>query len=255
MIGNYPDADTQYRQLFRVLCDIEDVAGYTPAVFGESAEWMAIVSATEENRINYCKALSGKTLFSALYGTYTVTLNDLKSILKASNSAGKTTEKPTQEEGFQEVRRRKRHSTTEKAMPTAASAAVSTLPKEGATRNFFAPVRAAEMDMDSTSSENSSCKATAPGKTGRPPPIILTSAVNLIQLQKQLNGVVSEGFKFRSTRNGTRVITRGMVDFQSVKSHLDNQNLQYYTFFPKSEKRIKATSRATPLQKIFLTGW
>jgi hypothetical protein len=101
-------------------------------VFGKSAEWTAIVSAVEENRTNYCKALSRKTLFSALYGTYTVMLNDLKSILKTSNSAGKTTEKPTQEEGLQEVRRRKRHSTTDtgptskKAMPTAASATVTT---------------------------------------------------------------------------------------------------------------------------------
>jgi hypothetical protein len=86
LIGNYPDADTQYRQPFKVLCNIEDVAGYTPAVVGESAEWTAIVSAAEENRTNFCKSLSGKTLFSALYGTYTVTLNALKSILKASNS-------------------------------------------------------------------------------------------------------------------------------------------------------------------------
>jgi hypothetical protein len=86
----------------------------------------------EETTNNYCKALSGTTLCSALYGTYTVTLNDLKSILRASNTAGKTIEKPTQGEGFQEVRRRKRHSTTEpaqtlkKAMPTAASTAAST---------------------------------------------------------------------------------------------------------------------------------
>jgi hypothetical protein len=113
------------------------VAGYTPAAVGDSAEWTATVSAAEENRTKFCKALSGKTLFSALYGTYTVTFNSVKYILKASNSAGKTTEKPTQEEGFQEVRRRKRqHSTTEtaptskKSMPAAASAAVYTPQKE-----------------------------------------------------------------------------------------------------------------------------
>jgi hypothetical protein len=100
LIENHPDVDTQYRQLFEVLCNIEEVAGYTPAVVGESAEWTAIVSFAEENRTNFCKALSGKTLFSALHGTYTITLKDLKSILKASKSAGKATEKPTQEEGF-----------------------------------------------------------------------------------------------------------------------------------------------------------
>jgi hypothetical protein len=44
------------------------VASFTPAAVGESAEWAAIVSAADGNRINYCKALSGKTL----YGNYTV---------------------------------------------------------------------------------------------------------------------------------------------------------------------------------------
>jgi hypothetical protein len=90
--GNYPEADTQYRQLLKVLCNIEDVASYTPAVVGETPEWTATV---EETTNNYCKALSGTTLFSALYGTYKVTLNDLKTILRASNTAGKTTEQPT----------------------------------------------------------------------------------------------------------------------------------------------------------------
>jgi hypothetical protein len=65
--------------LYSTLCAIEDVAGYAPAVVGESAEWTAVVSDTEEKRANYCKALSGKTLLSAMYGTYSVTLTDLKS--------------------------------------------------------------------------------------------------------------------------------------------------------------------------------
>jgi hypothetical protein len=37
LIENYPDAYFQYRQLFKVLCTIEDVAGYTPTAVGESA--------------------------------------------------------------------------------------------------------------------------------------------------------------------------------------------------------------------------
>jgi hypothetical protein len=126
-------------------------------------------------------------------------------------------------------------SASKKAMPTAASAHISTPPKEVPTRNYFAPLRAAEMETDSAGSEASSCKATAPGRTGRPPPIVLTSAVNLIQLQKQLKGVISEDFEFRSTRNGTRIIMRSMADFQSVKSYFDSRNLSYFSFYPKSE--------------------
>jgi hypothetical protein len=77
------------------------------------------------------------------------------------------------------------------------------------------------MDTDSSGTEATSNEEEVPGKTGRPPPIILTSATNLIQLQKQLRIVVKENFGFRNTGNGTRVITRGMADFESVKSHLD----------------------------------
>jgi hypothetical protein len=58
--------------------------------------------------------------------------------------------------------------------------------------------------------------------------------------------VVSGYFEFHSTRNGTRVITISMADFQSVKSHFDSQNLSYYSFFPKSEKYLKAVIRHLP---------
>jgi hypothetical protein len=40
---------------------------------------------------------------------------------------------------------------------------------------------------------------------------------------------------------------RNMADFQSVKSNFDSQNLSYYSFFPKSEKPIKAVIRHLPL--------
>jgi hypothetical protein len=116
-VGKFPDADTQYRQLYSTLYAIEDVAGYAPAVVGESAQWKAVVSDAEEDRANYCKALSGKTLLSAMYGTYSVTLTDLKSILKVVKSTEKSTEKPAQDKDFQKVRRRKRDNTEKKCLP------------------------------------------------------------------------------------------------------------------------------------------
>jgi hypothetical protein len=89
-VQQYPDADAQLKQLFNVLGDIEDVARHTSASVRESAEWAAIVNAAEENGPNYCKALHGKTLFSALYGTYAVTLDELKAMLKVSTLADQT---------------------------------------------------------------------------------------------------------------------------------------------------------------------
>jgi hypothetical protein len=75
---------------------------------------------------------------------------------------------------------------------------------------------------------------------------VLTAATNLIQLQKQLKGVAKENFEFQSTRNGTRVVTKGMVDYQAVKTLLNSQSLSYYTLYPKSGKPIKAVIRHLP---------
>jgi hypothetical protein len=179
-------------------------------------------------------------------------LDDLKAILRTHISAGEITEKPSQEDGFQEVRRRKTHNTTEaaptckKPVPTGASA------PSARTRRRSRPAISSPHSVQQKWTQTLPAvkplqvKQHLRGKKGRPPPIILTSAVNFIQLQKQLKGVVSEDFKFRSTRNGTRVITRGMADFQSVKSYFNSHNLSYFPFFPKDEKTIKAVIRHLP---------
>jgi hypothetical protein len=141
--------------LLKIYCDIEYVASFTPATIGESAEWATIASTAEENRDNYCKALTGKILFSALYGTYTVALKDLKSLVKARSSETSKTAKPAQEEDFKEVRRRKRQHTTESApISKKPSAAAGKPPKnEVSTRNFFALLRVTSMDTETAGAE------------------------------------------------------------------------------------------------------
>jgi hypothetical protein len=75
-------------------------------------KWLTIARPCPEN------------LFSALCGTYTynctVTLNELKAVLKGSTIADESTtpqatKRSTQEEGFLEVRRHKRQSSNEAA--------------------------------------------------------------------------------------------------------------------------------------------
>jgi hypothetical protein len=122
----------------KVLCDIENLANSTPISVGESKEWAAIISSAEDNRKDYCKVLQGKTLFSALYGTYTVMLHDLKKIQKDSTQ---------QEDGFKEVHRRKRHCNEEPTQTTKKVALPASTVKE-ATKNFFAPLRTNNMDTD-----------------------------------------------------------------------------------------------------------
>jgi hypothetical protein len=101
------------------------------------------------------------------------------------------------------------------------------------------------MDTDAPTTELSQATEEAvPAKVDRPSPIVLTSATNLVQLMKQLKCVAKQAFEFRNTRNGTRVITKGMVDFQAVKLHFESNNL---SFFTKSEESIKTVILHLPI--------
>jgi hypothetical protein len=103
------------------------------------------------------------------------------------------------------------------------------------------------MDTDTSGTDSMPHEKAVPGKTDRPPSVVLTSATNLVQLQKQLKGVAKDNFEFRSTRNRTRAITKSMADFSAVRSYIENNNLAYFTFYPKSIKAIKAVIRHLPL--------
>jgi hypothetical protein len=127
--NKYPDAAPTIQQLLKVLCDSENLVSSTPISVGESKEWAAIISSAEDNSRTIVKDLKGKTLFSALYGTYTVTLNDLKKIQKDGTQ---------QVDGFKEVHRRKRYCNEEPAQTTK-KVALPTSTLKAATKNFFAP--------------------------------------------------------------------------------------------------------------------
>jgi hypothetical protein len=130
--------------LYKVLCNIEDVSGYTPTLVGKSQEWESIVSTVEENCASYCEALSGKPLYTALYGSYTVALQELKGLLKASVQAQRSVATKCaelsrqQEDGFTEVRRHKRRNSQETKKAAMLPAAADSQ-REITTRNFFAP--------------------------------------------------------------------------------------------------------------------
>jgi hypothetical protein len=164
------------------------------------------------NGANYCKALHIKTLFNALYGTYAVTLHELKAVLNASiltgqtnspkasgqeNNAGGWFSGSTEVEAARHRRNRRNFKESESADQNFAHLKRPPPPKEVVTQNFFAPLRAADMDTESSGTEATSNEA-VPGKIGRQPPIILTATTNLIQLQKELRNVVKESFEFRA---------------------------------------------------------
>jgi hypothetical protein len=111
---------------------------------------------------------------------------------------------------------------------------------EVTTRNFFAPLRSAVMDVESITVEGTSDDPSSEpqqpsaSKADRPPPIVLTSSTNLMKLQRQIRDVVRDNFEFRNTRNGTKIVTKEMEDFSAIKKHLESANLSYFTYFPKT---------------------
>jgi hypothetical protein len=116
------------------------------------------------------------------------------------------------------------------------------------TRNFYAPLRSAGMELDQTEDTNTQTDGEEQqqppnSQRGRPPPIKLTATVNSMQLQRQLKGIVNGSFESANTRNGTRIVTNEMADYSAIKEYLSSQTLNYFTFYPKSLKPIKAVIR------------
>jgi hypothetical protein len=256
LIGKFPDVEEQLKSCSTYWVTMRVFAAFTSSSVGDSEQWSAVVYWADENRQNLYKTLSGMNLSSALYGTYIVALHELKAVLKANTLASQSKTRKsaaTQEDGFKKVRRRKRHKTDEsaptskRAVPTAASDAVDSPPNVVVTCKFFAPLRAATMDTDSSSAEATPQEEAVPGKKGRPTPIVITAATNLMQLQKVIKSVVKENFEFRNIRNGSRVITKILADFAAAKSHLKTYNLPYFTFYPKYLKPFKAVIRHIPM--------
>jgi hypothetical protein len=86
------------------------------------------------------------------------------------------------------------------------------------------------MVTDAPGTESNSTEEAVPGKSPQSLPIVLRSATSLIQLQEQLKGVAKQTLELCSTKNGTRIVTKDMVDYQSVKTYFESNNISYYTF-------------------------
>jgi hypothetical protein len=99
LVGTHLNAAASIWKLVNVLCSNEDLASCTPVSVGESVECASKVSSADDNFDSYFKALCGRALFSALYGTNTLTLNELIHVLKVISQAGQT----KQEDVFKEV--------------------------------------------------------------------------------------------------------------------------------------------------------
>jgi hypothetical protein len=64
--------------------------------------------------------------------------------------------------------------------------------------------------------------------------------------QGHIRDIVTGYFEFRNSRSGKRIVTKEMADLSAIRKHLDNNNLSYFIFLPKSEKPIMAEIRHLP---------
>jgi hypothetical protein len=85
---------------------------------------------------------------------------------------------------------------------TAKKSALKQPPKTVPTRNFFAPLKTNGVNTETAGAENTLQETEASRKSGRPPPLVMTSTTNLIQIQIHLKEHVKEEYEIRNTRNG-----------------------------------------------------
>jgi hypothetical protein len=72
-------------------------------------------------------------------------------------------------------------------------------------------------------------------------------------LQRQLKALLKGNFEFRRNRNGTKIVTKEITDFSTIRSHFGKNNVLYITYYPKSHKLVEIATAAsiyTPAEDI-----
>jgi hypothetical protein len=121
IVAQYPEANVVFNHVYDILGTIASLVRSTPRQITNGASWQDIVKSAHKDQESLCNALGGKRLYSALYGTYTVALSELNSLVQTSTSEAGATPVPSAvteaskgpDEGFHEQRKRKRNSTRE----------------------------------------------------------------------------------------------------------------------------------------------
>jgi hypothetical protein len=127
--------------------------------------WKDLVAKAEAERVVLCKHLNGKALFTATLRLYAALHRELRGTILPARQ--------TSTEEFREQRRRKRIPSDEqakKSKPATLTPVAKPRPQgEVKTKNFFAPLRTAEMEVEGTTDKPDTQKPSC-GKAGRPPP-------------------------------------------------------------------------------------
>jgi hypothetical protein len=98
---------------------------------------------------------------------------------------------------------------------------VDTLPQDQSAlvvpiREFVVPQRTLSLEKESTPSPEKSVPSQgSSNKSERPPPIVFTSPVHLIFIQKVIKPTAKDQFSLRITRVRIRIVTYCMTDYKA----------------------------------------
>jgi hypothetical protein len=73
----------------------------------------------------------------------------------------------------------------------------------------------------------------------QPPPIVLTSTRNPIQLQRRIKGIVWASFEIRKTRSGARIVTKEMANFSAIQNYLEKTAFPILPFSQSQKNPLK----------------
>jgi hypothetical protein len=212
-----------------------------------------------DTKRNIRHLLKGKQLYLALYGVYKKVLHYLTAVFQQSATERERTKAtitaPPSVREFREQRKRKMKRIDDADKRTKI---LQHPPRESTTSNCSRSLKFQPRNFSPHWSQlnwkltrrrrGRHSESHLTSQAGRPPPIVPTSQVNLVQLQRQLKGLLKGNFEFRNTRNESRVVTKGIEHFSAIRSHLESNNLPYITFYHKSQKPIKAFSCLNPAE-------
>lgn len=104
-----------------------------------------------------------------------------------------------------------------------------------------------DISMESTSnSMNTEAPQGGNKKSKRLPPIILTSLVNII-FQKVIKPTAKDKFLLQAIGVGICIVTYCVATYKAILSYLSEHSLHHFTFYPKSNKPIKAVICHLPI--------
>jgi hypothetical protein len=158
------------------------------------------------------------------------------------------------QEEFREKKRRKRNLSdklTNNQNKTAMTSGSVRDPRmrpqpEVPTRKFFAPLRR-EMELERSKEEDNEGEQQGTNRAGRPPPVILTSATNLLQLKKKIKGIVKGSFEFRHKERNQRT-DKGNGRLHSHQILLPSEKIILLQLFPEIPETYKGRHHVSAIK-------